>query len=1148
MTVEQIKAEVTADVSGLKAGLGQAKAAVTDFAKTIKSEGDRMNASAAEFMKSLDKEAAATKVLTEAKRQQITFDRELRAAKAQLTVVLNEESTAAERVARQYNLLGASVRQQLVRVEEQITAQKALQQAELATAAAAEKAAAAQVAASQKAAAATEAASAKQLAAARKNLGRNLERTGGALTSGLTVPILAGAGAAVASGADLQNAEAQIRAATGASGERLKALDAVLKQVADSVPQTFSQVGEAVSGLAVRTGLTGDSLAKLATQELNLSRLTRSDVGETVQRTTQIFEAWGIATTDQADALDQLYRAGQAAGGKVLELSANLAKFAPALKTLGFSFTDAAALLASFEKAGLPPQRMLTGLQTALQKLAKVGVTDAHQALQLIIQQLKNAHSPMEALTTAGQLFGRTVGTQVVTAIREGRFNLEALEKTIVSGKDTINGAARDTNTFGVAWGKFRNQVELALAPLGEMILNAGSKLLEALKPSLVKLKDLIEAFTKLPSGAQLAIVGVIGFLAVIGPAIVSIGRLVTAIREIKIAWLEFSLLARGQAGFAAITAGLEALGLGAVAAAAPWVAAFVLMAGAVYELLNALDKTDYTAAKFGQKNPFAREHPFKGPLPAGSASTSGGGGTLTEEPLFAGPASDRAAASDPAKQRLADLLKRIHDAEQGTKKAKQTEEEKDSKRATELIAKNSRIRAFLAAGESVEVAKLSAEYGHLSKSQLEAVVSSNKVTEAAIKTAESHKEYTKDIHKLEAEIHRLKLGHDAEASGVDALREKYPGLSTAMLAAMNNAIQWRKHLVELRQEAHRVEEAIRGIQVTVLEAGAGNRVDEAAARLFGPALLEKGKRPKSAGDLFKNYLTPEQQIEAQTEAGTSAFASIDQQLAAARQNLFQNYGTLGDKKTVGLKDRAGQIFSAAVGQNPGSYLSDEQRKQLMAKAEALVKVKDAADQATAAISVYNGEFDKINTVSGQAQVNLDLLHRHFDAMTGSNQLAKDVMERFGVVLSTLPPKIQAIIKEFIKLDKAQQAYQDFADGVTSVFNTAFLNLTHGFKSFYQSIVQGFEQMLQEMAAKYLASQLANAFLNLLGSAFGGKEAFAQILGSISGKASGGSSPRTPLTSSASAGRSCSPPPAVAGLRRTASWRERAAGGRSTSP
>jgi phage-related minor tail protein len=145
----------------------------------------------------------------------------------------------------------------------------------------------------------------------------------------------------------------------------------------------------------------------------------------------------------------------------------------------------------------------------------------------------------------------------------------------------------------------------------------------------------------------------------------------------------------------------------------------------------------------------------------------------------------------------------------------------------------------------------------------------------------------------------------------------------------------------------------------------------------------------------------------------------------------------------------------------------------------------------------YNLTQAKANNALYDAKIALEVVKQGSD-------VAAFALERFGVSWQRLGKAAREAIKELFKVEQAKRAYEGFADSLTSVFNNAFLNLRQGFGSFFKSIIQGFEQMLQEMAAKYLASQAAKLFLNLLGSAFGGKDAFAEILGSISGKAAGG--------------------------------------------
>ncbi len=115
-------------------------------------------------------------------------------------------------------------------------------------------------------------------------------------------------------------------------------------------------------------------------------------------------------------------------------------------------------------------------------------------------------------------------------AIREGRFDLDELMKTLKSSPETIGKAAKATLTLGDRLGIMRNKITLAAEPLGNVLM-AG---LEKLQPHLVRAIGYVAKFGKwfgnLPGPVQAAAAGFGVFLAAIGPILFVVGTLITNI------------------------------------------------------------------------------------------------------------------------------------------------------------------------------------------------------------------------------------------------------------------------------------------------------------------------------------------------------------------------------------------------------------------------------------------------------------------------------------------------------------------------------------------------------------------------------------------------------------------------------------------
>jgi len=316
---------------------------------------------------------------------------------------------------------------------------------------------------------------------------RDAERTSSRFGARLRVGIASGAAAAAAGvgalaigafklGESFDSAYDTIRVTTGKTGKSLGGLQKDFKAVVQDVPTDFESAATAVGKLNQRTGQTGKGLQRLAAQELELSRITKTDLGENIAASTRLFRDWSIPTRKQASTLDEMFRAAQATGIGVTDLMTSVVQFGSPLRQLGFNLNQTTALFGEFERAGVVTETVLPGLKMALKNYA-LAHKDPQKALIETIRRIKESGTTAQANTIAFKTFGARAGPDLAAAIREGHFDLDALIKTIAGGKDTIRGAAADTADFAEKWKVFSNRMKVLAEPAVSALFTAISTL-----------------------------------------------------------------------------------------------------------------------------------------------------------------------------------------------------------------------------------------------------------------------------------------------------------------------------------------------------------------------------------------------------------------------------------------------------------------------------------------------------------------------------------------------------------------------------------------------------------------------------------------------------------------------------------------------
>ena len=303
-------------------------------------------------------------------------------------------------------------------------------------------------------------------------------------------------------GASFDDAFDKLRVGTSAQGDQLAALQEQFKGLATTVPANFDDISTAMTGLTQRLGLTGAPLTDLSTEFLNLSRITGTDLRTNIDNATRLFGDWGVAVGDQGAVLDQLFRASQASGIGIDQLSQSLVQFGAPLRNLGFSLEQSQAMLALWNKTGVNTDTVVAGLKVGVGQLAKAG-ENVPQTFARVVAEIQKLGPGTEATKKAIELFGQRAGPDLADAIAGGKFAIGDMLKVITGGTDTINAAAGDTADFAEKWQTLKNRVFVALEPVATKFFGAVGSAMDRLGPIFTEVIGGLTAFQAAWSAAD---------------------------------------------------------------------------------------------------------------------------------------------------------------------------------------------------------------------------------------------------------------------------------------------------------------------------------------------------------------------------------------------------------------------------------------------------------------------------------------------------------------------------------------------------------------------------------------------------------------------------------------------------------------------
>lgn len=272
-------------------------------------------------------------------------------------------------------------------------------------------------------------------------------------------------------GLQFDKANKQIQQETGATGAQLKGLAGDVTTAFRNVPTSLGNAATAVDELYRRGVPLGPQLENLAQQELFLAKITKTDLGTAVEATTGLMQKFNVPVQDQSRELDVLFKAYQASGQGLSVLTGGLQSGGAVLQQFGFNLDQSASLLALLEKSSVNLQPALAGLRLAFGKITTEG-GDPKKVLADLIEEFKSGKNPTQALSDAINLFGKRSGTELAVSLQKGKFNADALFKSITDGKGGIIATGLATETLGDQFKVLRNNIEANLAGLGTTVLH----------------------------------------------------------------------------------------------------------------------------------------------------------------------------------------------------------------------------------------------------------------------------------------------------------------------------------------------------------------------------------------------------------------------------------------------------------------------------------------------------------------------------------------------------------------------------------------------------------------------------------------------------------------------------------------------------
>lgn len=392
--------------------------------------------------------------------------------------------------------------------------------------------------------------------------GEKVSNVGKKMSIGVTAPIMAVGAAGLAAFSEVDEAMDTIIQKTGATGDVADRLSTSFENVGSNTHLELQTVGEAIGEVNTQFGFMDKKLEDSTDYLLKYADINNTDVSQAAIYARQSIEAYELSYDDLNDVLDVTTKTSQNTGQSVDDLMKKAIDGAPQIKQLGLSFDEGVTLIGKFEQAGVDSSTMLSKMSKASVVYAKDNLS-LQDGLKGTIDSILNAKDETEALRIANEVFGKG-SDKMVDAIKRGTFTLDDLAKvakesggavadTFAETEDPIDAANRAMNNAKFALADVGESVQISLLPFFEMAIDA--------------LKSFKGWWDSLDQGTKNWIITLAGIAAVIGPALVVIGTLMSSVTKITAGVKDLATVWSGLGKLFGLSGGWFAVAVIAIAA-----------------------------------------------------------------------------------------------------------------------------------------------------------------------------------------------------------------------------------------------------------------------------------------------------------------------------------------------------------------------------------------------------------------------------------------------------------------------------------------------------------------------------------------------------------------------------------------------------
>lgn len=406
-----------------------------------------------------------------------------------------------------------------------------------------------------------------------ENFGGKTMALGGKLTM-LGAPLLAAGYAGTRMASDFDESMTKMQSLVGLSAEVVDGFGRDIRRVSDDTGRSQRELADAMFFIT-SAGLRGAQATEVLEASARAAAVGLGETATIADLVTGAMNAYGAENLSAARAVDVVNAAVREGKMEAGDLAGAMGSLIPTASALNIEFDGVAGVMAAMSRTNSNASENATQLNAVLTLLSRKAGPEAESMLDsvgLSMGQLREmAAGPgglVEVMRTLDSAFaGNDDALSVlVPNVRAFRGFMSLLAQDAEAVDSVLQGVTDSVGANDKAFGIWSTSNSARMARASNQMQSATQQIGEVLLPviatAMTMMGALFSAFSNLPEGMQTAIIGVLAFVAVLGPTMLIVGKLITGV----------GLAIQGIVKLAAV---MKILGSSALLAN-PWVLAIV--------------------------------------------------------------------------------------------------------------------------------------------------------------------------------------------------------------------------------------------------------------------------------------------------------------------------------------------------------------------------------------------------------------------------------------------------------------------------------------------------------------------------------------------------------------------------------------------